>query len=144
MSTTTDALSVAAEAENAAVFTYGVITAFVSSARRAMLEDFIAEHRVARDALNTAISTAGATAPEPDPGYTLPIKVADPVSAAKVVLAAEVDCTTAYRALLEKADSTSARTLGADGLTASASRAAQWRVVLGQRPVTVALPGGAK
>lgn len=139
MSTT--ALTTAADSENAAIFTYGVITAFISTARRSMLEDFIAEHRSARDALNSAIVAAGGTAPSAAPGYTLPIEVTDPVSAVKVALAAEVDCTVAYRALLEQADSDSARTLGIDGLSASALRAAQWRVVLGDKPVTVAFPG---
>ncbi|MBE7163460.1 MAG: DUF4439 domain-containing protein, partial [Williamsia herbipolensis] len=34
MSPTTDSLTDAADAENAAIFTYGVLTAFVSATRR--------------------------------------------------------------------------------------------------------------
>ncbi|MEP9413609.1 ferritin-like domain-containing protein [Gordonia sp. VNQ95] len=136
-----DAMSAAVETQNAAIFTYGVATAFISSARRPMLEEFIAEHRTERDRLTAAITAAGGTAPEAAAGYTLPITVNDPVSAARVVLDSEIDCTVAYRALLEQADGAPARTLGVDGLTSSALRAARWRVALGERPATVAFPG---
>ncbi|MFT4128159.1 MAG: ferritin-like domain-containing protein [Gordonia sp. (in: high G+C Gram-positive bacteria)] len=140
---TNDALAAAADAENAAVFTYGVITAFVAAARRDMLVEFIADHRGARDTVNAAITAGGGTPPVAAAGYTLPQPVTDPVSAAKAALTSEVDCTRAYRALLEQADSGAGRTIGVNGLTASARRAAQWRVVLGQRPATVAFPGAA-
>lgn len=141
MSTTTDALATALDSENAAIFTYGVMTAYVASARRSMLEEYIAAHRKSRDALSGALTTAGASVPAAAPGYTLPIAVTDPVSAAKVALAAEIDCTVAYRALLERGADAASRTLGVDGLTAGAERAAQWRLALGEKPATVALPG---
>lgn len=141
MSNTIDALRAAADAENAAIFTYGVITAFVSQSRRNTVDQNIAAHRTARDAVNSAITKAGGTPPQPAAGYTLPVTVNDPVSAGTVALAAEVDCTVAYRALLENADSVATRTLGVDQLTASARRAADWRVALREKPSTVAFPG---
>ncbi|MGC4932634.1 ferritin-like domain-containing protein [Gordonia sp. DT30] len=141
MSSTTDALANAAGAENAAIFTYGVITAFVSASRRPMVDDNIAAHRTARDAVNEAITKAGGTPPEPAAGYTLPLTVNDPVGAAKAAEAAEDDCAVAYRSVIEKADSESARILGVDQLTASARRAAQWRIALGDKPATVPFPG---
>ena len=70
----------------------------------------------------------------------LPLTVSDPASAAKAALAAETDCTVAYRSLLER-PTTAVRQIGLDGLTASANRAAQWRAALKQSPFTVALPG---
>ncbi|MBD0020982.1 DUF4439 domain-containing protein [Gordonia pseudamarae] len=141
MSTTTDALRTVVAAEHAALFTYGVITAFTTSTRRRTVDEFGAEHRAARDTAADAMRSADATPPDQEPGYTLPVEVTDPTSAATVALAAETDCALAYRALLEQADSTAARRIGLDGLTASATRAAQWRAALKQSPYTVAFPG---
>ena len=64
-----------------------------------------------------------------------------PESAARAALVAEEDCATAYRALLEQADDETGRRIGVDGLSESALRAARWRVVLQESPVTLAFPG---
>lgn len=141
MSATTDALGKAVDAENAAIFTYGVITAFVSGSRRAAVSRDVAAHRARRDALAEAIRSSGAKAPEAAAGYTLPVAVADSGSAARAALAAESDCEAAFRALLEKAGSADARRLGVDGLTETALRAARWRVELRVLPTTEAFPG---
>ncbi|MGV9824675.1 ferritin-like domain-containing protein [Gordonia sp. NPDC003429] len=141
MSATTDALVDAADAENAAIFTYGVMTAFVSAARRVTVADYTAEHRAARDAVDAAITAAGGTPPEAAAGYTLAAPITDSVSAVRAGLSAENDCAVAYRVVLEQADSEAARRLGVDGLIASALRAARWRVVLRESPATVAFPG---
>ncbi|MGW0035864.1 ferritin-like domain-containing protein [Gordonia sp. NPDC003376] len=138
---TIESLTAAADAENAAIFTYGVITAFVTAARRPTVNENIAAHRTARDAVGAAITAAGGTPPLAAAGYTLPVDVTDPLSAAKVALAAEVDCTVAYRAVLEQSDDEKAHTLAVDELTASARRASDWRVALGDKPATVAFPG---
>ncbi|PKZ67263.1 DUF4439 domain-containing protein [Gordonia terrae] len=135
-----DPLAVAAEAENAAVFTYGVITAFVAASRRRTVADYADAHRARRDEIERAIEAAGNTPPPAAAGYTLPVEVTDPTTAARAALAAEIDCTVAYRALLEQADETGRR-IGVDGLTESSVRAARWRVVLQESPVTVAFPG---
>lgn len=142
MTATTDALATAVDTENAAIFTYGVSTAFVSAARRTMVDDDIAAHRSRRDALGAALTAAKATVPQPAAGYTLPVTVSDSATAVRALLAAETDCTVAYRALLEKAADAAARRLGLDGLTESAVRAARWREILDVEPVTVAFPGG--
>ncbi|ATD70626.1 ferritin-like domain-containing protein [Gordonia amicalis] len=136
-----DPLAVAADAENAAIFAYGVITAYVAAARRRMVGDYAAEHRARRDEIERTISAAGGTPPLAAAGYTLPVQVTDPESAAQAALAAEVDCTTAYRALLEQADDESGRRIGVDGLSDCAVRAATWRALLQETPVTVAFPG---
>ncbi|ANY23270.1 MULTISPECIES: ferritin-like domain-containing protein [Gordonia] len=136
-----DPLAVAAEAENAAVFTYGVITAFVAASRRRTVADYADAHRARRDEIERAIEAAGNTPPPAAAGYTLPVEVTDPTTAARAALAAEIDCTVAYRALLEQADDETGRRIGVDGLTESSVRAARWRVVLQESPVTVAFPG---
>ncbi|MCH5642420.1 ferritin-like domain-containing protein [Gordonia sp. ABSL49_1] len=141
MSSTIDALVAAANAENAAIFTYGVISAYVSSARRAEISDQLAAHRAQRDGVNAAISAAGGTPPEAASGYTLPVQVSNPVTAARAALAAETDCATAYRVVLEQSESDVARRIGVDGLTASALDISYWRRALAIKPVTVTFPG---
>ena len=78
MADTGDPLAVAADAENAAIFTYGVITAFVAAARRRMVGDYAAEHRARRDEIDRAITAAGGTPPLAAAGYMLPVEVTDP------------------------------------------------------------------
>ncbi|MFE0747444.1 ferritin-like domain-containing protein [Gordonia sp. NPDC058843] len=136
-----DPLVVAAGVENAAVFTYGVITAFVAASRRRTVADYAAAHRARRDEIERAIEAAGNTPPPAAAGYTLPVEVTDPATAARAALSAEIDCTNAYRALLEQAGDETGRRIGVDGLSESAVRAARWRVVLQESPVTVAFPG---
>lgn len=141
MTATTDAMGVAVNAENAAIFTYGTITAFVSAARRVTVADYVAEHRTRRNALDDALTNAKAPVPQPAAGYTMPVTVTDPVTAAQVALAAEIDCATAYRALIEQADTEAARRAGVEGLTDCARREATWRGALRLSPTTVAFPG---
>jgi DNA-binding transcriptional MocR family regulator len=141
MSATTDALSKAVDIENAAIFAYGVATAFTSAARRTTVAEYTAAHRVRREELVAALNAADATVPEAAAGYTLPLTVDDSVTAVRALLAAEVDCTVAYRALIEQAADTAVRRLGLGGLTDSTVRAADWRVALRDSPVTVAFPG---
>ncbi|MEE3850620.1 ferritin-like domain-containing protein [Gordonia sp. LSe1-13] len=141
MTATTDALSIAVDTENAAIFTYGVSTAFVSAARRPTVAEYVAAHRVQRDALVDALNSADATVPEAAAGYTLPVEIDDSVTAVRALLSAEVDCTVAYRALIEQGDTPEIRRMALDGLTAASVRAANWRVALRDSPVTVAFPG---
>ncbi|GAC68941.1 ferritin-like domain-containing protein [Gordonia soli] len=141
MSPTTDAVGTAVDAENAAIFTYGVTTAFTTGATRARVAEYIASHRARRDELNQTLVSAGAAQRDPAPGYTLPVSVDDAPTARRAALAAETDCAEAYRAMLETADTPQVRRLALDGLRETAGRAAQWRRTLGVRPTTVAFPG---
>lgn len=139
--TQTTALTAAADAENTAVFTYGVITAFTEHTVRATVAEDIAAHRVRRDQLNEKLLAGGEAERTPASGYTLPVEVTDQDTAAEVALAAERDCETAYRALIEQAEDTSVRRIAVDALTDCALRASYWRGVAGVKPLTVAFPG---
>ncbi|MDL9936297.1 ferritin-like domain-containing protein [Gordonia sp. ABSL1-1] len=141
MTATISALGAATAAENAAIFTYGVITAFAAPARRRTIVEQISAHRARRDALERAITAAGGVPPAAPAGYTLPVEVTGPTSAARAALAAENDCARAYRALLEQAETPEARRIGVDGLDDSAVRIAYWRAALGISPATLAFPG---
>jgi Domain of unknown function (DUF4439) len=141
MSQTTDALTVALNAENAAIFTYGVVAAYAAASRSQTIAEYTAEHRARREELVAALTTAQAEVPAAAAGYDLSAPITDPVSALTVALTAEEDCATAYRALIEQAEDVPGRRLALDGLTDSAGRAANWRLVLRISPATVALPG---
>ncbi|MGZ8179933.1 ferritin-like domain-containing protein [Williamsia sp. SKLECPSW1] len=141
MSTTTDALGSAVDAENAAIFAYGIAAAYAASTRQETVAEYTADHRARRAELTRLMTTAGATAPEAAVGYVLPVAVTDPATAVRAMLVAEEDCTRAYRVLLEKADGESVRRVGVDALSDAAVRAARWRLVLQVSPSTVALPG---
>jgi rubrerythrin len=143
MSATTDALGTAVDTENAAIFAYGIAVAYAATTRRDTVDEYTADHRARRDELARLMTAAGATPPEAAVGYVLPVAVSDPVSAVRAMLAAEEDCTRAYRVLLEKADTDAVRRVGVDALSAAAVRAARWRLVLQVSPSTVALPGSA-
>ncbi len=141
MSDEVTALTAAVDAENAAIFTYGVTTAFIGPRNRGTVAEFIAAHRVSRDQLNADLAAAHAPAAIPAAGYRLPTTVDDPESSATVLLDAEQTCARAYRALVEQASTPELRRRGAYGLTECARRAAHWRGALKQSPVTVAFPG---
>ncbi|OZG26745.1 hypothetical protein BH683_022835 [Williamsia sp. 1138] len=141
MTRTTDALTVALTAENAAIFAYGVVAAYAASSRSQTIAEYTAEHRSRREELVAALTAAHSEVPAAAAGYDLSAPITDPASALTVALTAEEDCAVAYRALIEQAENVGARRLGLGGLTDSAGRAANWRLVLRISPVTVALPG---
>ncbi|GAB10908.1 hypothetical protein GOARA_063_01070 [Gordonia araii NBRC 100433] len=139
--TVTDALTAAIRAEDAAIFTYGVLTAFTRNDVRSQVAVDIAAHRVLRRSLAESLTKAGGQVPTPAAGYRLPQQVTDVRSAGSAAVRAEEDAATAYRALVEQAESDQLRQTGVEGLTDSAVRAAYWRGVAGISPTVVAVPG---
>lgn len=135
------ALNAAADAENTAVFTYGLLTAFTTGEVRRTVAQDIVDHRVRRDELNEILLADGQPERTPAAGYRLPIEVTDQGTAAQAAMAAEIDCEKAYRALLEQATDGAVRRTGVDGLTACALRSSYWRGIAGVSPRTVAFPG---
>ncbi|WP_349680486.1 ferritin-like domain-containing protein, partial [Gordonia sp. UBA7599] len=142
--TVVDALRAAIRAEDSAIFTYGVMTAFTRNDVRGRVAADIAAHRVQRSALAAALVKAGGQAPAPAAGYRLPQAVTDVRSAAHAAVAAEDDTSSAHRALVEQAETNGQRQLGVDGLTGSAIRAVYWRGVADITPTAVVLPGDAR
>ncbi len=139
--TVSDALTAAVRAEDAAIFTYGVLTAFTRNAVRGRVAVDIAAHRVRRRDLAVALTAAGGQVPAPAAGYQLPQPVTDLRSVGRAAVAAENDTAVAHRALVEQADTDALRASGVEGLTGSAVRAVYWRGVAGITPTAVALPG---
>ncbi|MGV9819937.1 ferritin-like domain-containing protein [Nocardia xishanensis] len=135
------ALLDALAAEYAAVYAYGVIAAFASPERDRLIAEHTAAHRARRDTTVDALRAAGTTAPPPEPAYTIPFPVDDPVPAARLAVTVENDTAVAWRAVVEHGESEEARRTGIDGLTECALRAATWQAILGANPPTAAFPG---
>ncbi|MGB3770268.1 MAG: DUF4439 domain-containing protein, partial [Rhodococcus sp. (in: high G+C Gram-positive bacteria)] len=79
--------------------------------------------------------------PQPAAGYTVPFPVTDPVAAARLAARVEEDCATAWRSVIERAESGFTRDTAIVALTESARRDASWRAILGIFPSTVPFPG---
>lgn len=135
------ALQDALDAEYAAVYTYGLIAAYGSSERSELIAEHTAAHRARRDATIDALSTAGADAPPPEPAYTAPSPVTDPISAGQVAATIEADTAVAWRSVVERGETDATRRAGIEALTECAVRHAIWQTVLGVDPPTTPLPG---
>lgn len=136
VSATQDALG----AEHAAIWVYGLVSAFLKGYDAAVQECKNA-HRARRDATELLLSGAGQSPRSAEPAYVTPQPVTDQASAIAVIVVAESDATVAWRAVLERTDDRTLRAMALDGLRDAAVRATRWRIAGGQTPATPALPG---
>jgi hypothetical protein len=139
-------------AEYAAVYGYGLLgphleaTAQIQQARA-----FQAEHRSLSATVVTAMITAGATAPPPQPDYPTQYPVTDSLSAQRLATELEESAAAAWRyvivALTTGPNSPTAaspvglRTSAQANLTAAAVRAMRWRALVNPAAPTVPFPG---
>jgi Domain of unknown function (DUF4439) len=137
------ALTDALNAEYAAVYAYGVISAYAAANRNDILVTFTAAHRARRNATIDALKAAGGAVPGPAPAYPPPFPVNDPIPAAKFAVAVETDAAIAWRSLIERADNPQVRRAGIETLGECAVRLATWQQILGTNPATAAFPGRA-
>ncbi|PRX51039.1 uncharacterized protein DUF4439 [Prauserella shujinwangii] len=135
------ALQEALAAEHAAVWVYGLVSAFLPATYRTGLEDGAAAHRDRRDACERVLAAAGATPRPPEPAYPPPEPVTDAASAESLVVTAEADAAEAWRGVLERTDDGGLRTLAVQSLIGSATRGTRWRMESGAEPAAVPLPG---
>lgn len=135
------ALLDALDAEYAAVYAYGLVAAYASPERGKLIAEHTAAHRARRDATIDALTAEGADAPPPEPAYTVPAPVTDPISAAQLAATVESDTAVAWCSVVERADTDTARRMGVEALTESAVRLAVWQAILGVSPSTTPFPG---
>lgn len=129
------------EAEHAAVYGYGVLGARLDdSDRRGALAAFDS-HRARRDQLIALLSDRGATPQAPLPAYDVTARSMPQALALAVRL--EEGLSVRWRDLVAGTDDPALRGLAVTGLRETAVRAAQWRLLAGITPATVALPGTA-
>ena len=136
-----DAVQRALGAEHAAIWTYGLVAAFLPASFNAALNEGVTSHRARRDATERALNAAGATPESAQPAYVPPQPVTDQPSSLALLALAESDATVAWRSVLENTDDADLRRSALEYLTASAVRATRWRKATGSSPATPALPG---
>lgn len=137
-----DAVQDALAAEHAAVWTYGLVSAFIEQQAAAVAEGALA-HRSRRDTTERWLRDKSATPRPPAPAYLPPQPVDSAASAIAALIAVETDACVAWRGVLERTDDAELRKSSLDALTTSAVRATRWRKIAGVTPVSIALPGTA-
>lgn len=128
-------------AEHAALWVYGLVSAFLPNDFGAALQEGVNSHRARRDATQLLLGDAGHTPRAAESAYVTPQPVTDQASALAVLVVAETDATVAWRAVLERTDDKTLRAAALAGLTESAVWATRWRMAAGQTPPTPPLPG---
>ncbi len=127
------------EAEHAAVYAYGVLGGRLDEDPRRGARAAFDNHRARRDQLAALLRAGGAAAPVALPSYD--VTVATPQQAYGLAVRLEEGLALRWRDLVVGTDDAMLRALAVAGLQETAVRAAQWRLLAGRSPVTVALPG---
>lgn len=135
------AVQAALGAEHAAIWVYGLVSAFLPDDFGAAVAEGATEHRARRDTTERLLADAGETPRPAEPAYVPPNPVTDQASAIAVLVLAESDTTVAWRAVLERTDDPTLRRSALEALTTAAVRATRWRRAAGESPATPAFPG---
>lgn len=140
---TVSALQQALAAEHAAVWVYGLVTAFLPEEYSHAVHRDRTAHRALRDHVTRVIKDAGAAPKPAAAAYRTPQPVTDERSAARAVATAESDAADAWQAVLRHSDpgSGQVRPMALDALSGAAVRGTAWRDAAGMAPAVVALPG---
>ncbi len=147
MSALLDAWQGALAAEHEAVFGYGVLGPRLPADRRAAARRDQAAHAAARDHTDAALRAAHRSPVAALVDYPALYPVADVAAAQRLAVRLEEHCAAAWRYLYLRAASTdtsqagSLRTDAQGALSASAVRAARWRLLVTPSAATVAFPG---
>ncbi|GLZ45085.1 hypothetical protein Acsp06_12700 [Actinomycetospora sp. NBRC 106375] len=130
--------------EHAAVWVYGLASAFLPSSAGTTLTAASLAHRERRDAVVALLGRAGVTPPPAAAAYRPPSPVTDGASAAALAAVAEDDVAAAWRAVAERTeapDDTELRRLALGAVTAAATTSVTWRQLAGRTPLVPAFPG---
>jgi Domain of unknown function (DUF4439) len=138
------ALADAIAAEHATIYGYGFVSAHTTPDLNDLVSESLAEHRARRDAVIQTLASRSVVAPATAVGYQLPMPVKNWKDAATLAVRMEADDEVAWRAVLEQAQSSPDRAFAVTALTQCAVRAARWRHVLTEWPLTVPFPGGSE
>jgi hypothetical protein len=128
------ALQAALTAENATIYGYGIVGAYLSGNSQASATNDWVAHQVTRDRLEAMVRALGAQPAAAAVAYQLPAPVHSASEAVSLAVLLEDRITTAYLGLVALS-AASIRDFGAQQVQASALRAAAWR------GGTVAFPG---
>ncbi|MCV7099189.1 ferritin-like domain-containing protein [Mycobacterium palustre] len=133
-----DALAI----EHSTIYGYGIVSAMSPPSVNDMVVEALTVHRQRRDDVVAMLAARKVNAPVAAAGYQLPLVVASAADAARLAVRMENDGATAWRAVIEHAETADDRAFAATALTQSAVMAARWNKVLGAWPITTTFPGG--
>ena len=136
-----DPLQQSLAAEHAAIWVYGLVSAYLPGEFGDAEKAGMAEHTVRRELCRTLISGAGGTPVSADAAYVAKTPVTDAGTAAKLVATAEADCASAWLGVITHTDDTGLRTMALNALIAASRRGTPWRAEAGEKPVAIAMPG---
>jgi hypothetical protein len=129
------------EAEHAVLYAYGVLGARMDEQTREQALRAAGAHRNWRDRLEALLRSRDVTPPVAEVAYD--VSVPSQADALALAVRLETGLGVRFRDLVGATDDPRLRRLAVDGLTETAVRATSWRLLLGERPGTVALPGQA-
>ncbi|BBX97466.1 ferritin-like domain-containing protein [Mycobacterium lacus] len=135
-------LSDALAIEHATIYGYGIVSALSPPSVNSLVAEALTQHRQRRDDVIAMLAARKITAPVAAAGYQLPMQVGSAADAARLAVRMENDGATAWRAVVERADTAGDRAFASTALTQSAVMAARWNRVLGAWPITASFPGG--
>ncbi len=138
-----DPLQQALAAEHAAIWVYGLVSAYLPGEFGDAEKAGMTEHTVRRELCRTLITGASGTPVSADAAYVAKTPVTDSGSAAKLVATAEADCASAWLGVVTHTDDTALRTMALNALIAASRRGTPWRAEAGEKPVAIAMPGQA-
>ncbi|OBF57572.1 hypothetical protein A5787_24935 [Mycobacterium sp. 852002-50816_SCH5313054-b] len=133
-----DALAV----EHSTIYGYGIVSALSPPSVNGMVVEALGQHRQRRDDVIAMLAARKVNAPVAAAGYQLPMLVGSPADAARLAARMENDGATAWRAVVEHAETAGDRAFASTALTQSAVMGARWNRVLGAWPITTGFPGG--
>jgi len=128
--------------EHSTIYGYGIVSALSAPGVNNLVVDALTQHRERRDDVIAMLAARKVTAPVAAPGYQLPMLVGSAADAARLAVRMENDCATAWRAVIEHAETADDRAFASTALTQSTVMGARWNRVLGAWPITTSFPGG--
>lgn len=133
-----DALAI----EYSTVYGYGIVSAFSPPSVNDMVVEALGQHRQRRDDVIAMLAARKVNVPVAAAGYQLPLLVGSAADAARLAVRMENDGATAWRAVIEHAETADDRAFASTALTQSAVMGARWNRLLGAWPITTSFPGG--
>lgn len=139
--TDTRALGDALRSEYAAIFGYGVVSAYISGARNSSIAEVWSAHRSRRNRIIHLIESSGEKTPLPELAYTSQDKVWDNLTAIQLAARIEDDCSVAWSRALQQCTTPECRKLAMQALLHTAEWTTRWRMAAGTSPAIDPLPG---
>lgn len=136
------ALTAALRVEYAAIYSYGLVSAYCAPELNNLVTIAIHQHRDRRDRVMALLAERKAEVPAAAAGYQPAEPLNTGTEAAQLAVRVENDTAVAWRIVVEQAEQGSDREFAVNAVSQSAVLAARWKRALGTWPVTRAFPGG--